>query len=41
MGGRYIRGVADLPGAYLVSVPVEAAVRPLAAAIVAAGGRFS
>ena len=35
-GGRYIRGVADLPGAHLVSVPVEAAVRPLAAAIVAA-----
>lgn len=40
-GVRYIRGVADLPGAYLVSVPVEAAVRPLAAAIVAAGGRLS
>lgn len=41
MGVRYIRGVADLPGAYLVSVSVEAAVRPLAAAIVAAGGRLS
>jgi len=33
--------VADLLGAHLVSVPVEGAVQPLAAAIVAAGGRFS